>query len=69
MGNVQKLPVNSFKWKKYISKFSDSFIKNYDKDRDRGHILEVDVEYSKNLYNLQNDLPFLPEKMKIKKMS
>ena len=40
----QKLPVNSFKWKK---------------------ILEVDVESSKNLHDLHNDLPFLLERMKI----
>ena len=31
------------------------------------HFLEVDVEYPKNLHNLQSDLPFLPERKKIKK--
>ena len=31
------------------------------------YFLEVDVEYPKNLHNLQSDLPFLPERKKIKK--
>ena len=26
----QKLPVDSFKWKKYLLKFNEGFIKNYD---------------------------------------
>ena len=29
--------------------------------------LEVDVKYPKRLQNLHNDLPFLPERMKINK--
>ena len=33
-----------------------------------GYFIEVDVEYSKNLFNLPKDLPFLPERNKIKKM-
>ena len=49
---------------KSISKFNEKFIKNYDKDSNIGHILEVDVEYPKRLHNFQNDLPFLPERKK-----
>ena len=30
-------------------------------------MLEVDVEYPKNLYDLHSGLPFLPERMKIDK--
>ena len=30
-------------------------------------ILEVDIKYPKNLHNMHVDLPFLPERMKIKK--
>ena len=37
------------------------FIKNYDKNSDKGYFLEVDVEYPKNLFNLHSDLPSLPE--------
>ena len=35
---------------------------------DKGYILEVDVEYLKNLHKLHSDLPFLLERKKIKKM-
>ena len=61
----QKLSVDGFKWKKSVLKFNEEFIKNYDEDSDKGYILEVDVEYCKNLNYLKSDLLFLPEKMKI----
>ena len=50
-------------------KFGEEFIKSYDKDSDKGYILELDVEYPKNLNYLHKDLPFLPERMKINKCS
>ena len=52
----QKLRVNDFKWVEDISKFDGSFIKSYNKERDEGYFLEVDVRYPKNLHNLYNDL-------------
>ena len=52
--------------KKIIHRFNKEFMKSYNEDIDKGYILEVDVEYPKNLYNLHSDLPFLPEKMKTK---
>ena len=45
----QKLPVDGFKWKKDMLKFTEEFIKNYDEDSDKGYILEVDAEYPKHL--------------------
>ena len=63
----QPLPVDGFKWIKNVSKIDEYFIKNYDEDSDKGYILEVDVEYPKNLHDLHSDLPFLPERMKINK--
>ena len=63
----QKLPVSGFKWKKNMSKFNEEFIKNYDEDSNKGYVLEVDVKYPKNLHGLYEDLPFLPERMKIDK--
>ena len=48
-------------------KFNEGFIKNYDKDSDKGYIFEVDIEHPKNLYNLYSDFTFLPERMKINK--
>ena len=35
--------------KKYILRFNEDFIKNYDKDGDKRYILEADVEYI-NIY-------------------
>ena len=62
----QKLPVNGFKWVKKLSQFNEYFIKNYDENNDKGYFFEVDFEYLKSLFNPHNDLPFLPEKKKIK---
>ena len=64
----QDLPVNNFKWVKYISKFDESFLKSYNEKSDKGYFLEVDVQYPENLHNLHHDLSFLPEKMKIEKV-
>ena len=50
-------------------KINEEFLKNYDEDSDKGYILEVDVEYSKNLNYWHSVLPFLPERMKINKCS
>ena len=63
----QKLPVNNFKWVEDLLKFNESFIKNYDENSDEGYILEVDVEYPKELFNFHKDLPFLPKREKINK--
>ena len=45
----------------------NDFIKNYDENSNKGYILDVDVEYPKNLFNLHSDLPFLSERKKIDK--
>ena len=42
-------------------------MKNYNEESDEGYFLEVDVQYLENLHNNHNDLPFLPERMKIEK--
>ena len=44
-------------------------IKNYDDNNDYGAILEVDIEYPKELHNLHSDLAFLPEKKKLNKVT
>ena len=66
---LEPLPVSGFDWMEDLSKLDEEFIKNYDDDSDKGYILEVDIEYPKNLHDLHSDLPFLPEKMKIDKRS
>ena len=63
----QKLPVNGFEWVEDLSQFQEDVIKNYDENSDKGYFLEVDVEYPGNLFHLQRDLPFLPERKKMGK--
>ena len=62
---LQKLLVNDFKWIKDTSQFNEDFIKNYNEESDEGYFLEVDVQYLEKLHELHNDLPFLPERVKI----
>ena len=52
---------------KNVSKFGEHFTESYDEGSNKGYILEIDVEYPKDLHNLHNNLPFLSERMKIKK--
>ena len=65
----QKLPVNGFKWvKQKTSKFNEEFLKKYDENSNIGYFREVDIEYPKMLFNSHKDLPFLPERRKVKKV-
>ena len=63
----QKVPVNGFKWVEDTSRICEEFIKNYNKNNNKGYILEVDVKYPKKLHDLHSDLPFLQKRMKINK--
>ena len=47
---------------KITHKFDEDFKKSYDEDSDKRYILEVDVEYPKNLLNVDGDLLFLAER-------
>ena len=62
----QKLP-QRFKLEKNESKFDGEFVRNYDENSNKRHILEVTIDYPKYLHDLQSDLPFLQERMKINK--
>ena len=64
----QKLPVNKSEWIEDTSKFKEDFIKNYNEESDEGYFLEVDIQYPEKLHENHHDLPFLPEKMKTKKV-
>ena len=69
------LPVNGFKWLDtsetsalaHSNKINEDFIKNYNENNDKGYILEVDVKYPKRLHELHSDLPFLSERMEVKR--
>ena len=65
-GMSENIPVDGFQWVKDLSQFNEDFIKNYDKNSNKGYFLELDVKYPKNLFNLHKDLRFLPERKKIK---
>ena len=63
----QKLPVSNFDRIKDTFEYTKDVMKNYNEESDEGYFLEADVQYPENVHNLHNDLPFLPEWMKIEK--
>ena len=65
---MQKSLVNIFEWIEDTSQFREDFIKNYNEETDEGCFLEVDVQYPEKLHQLHNDLLFLPERIKLKKI-
>ena len=60
----QYLPFGGFKWmsKKQIDKID---LAKYNEDSKKGLILEVDLEYPKELHDLHNDYPLGAEKVKV----
>ena len=67
MKTSKKPPVNNFEWIEDTSQSDKYFIKSYKGQSDAGYLREVGVWYTEKLLELQNDLPFIPEKMKIEK--
>ena len=61
----KKLPIRGFKWMSDISEIDGRFVNNYDENDGKGYVLEVDVDYPQELYELHSDMPFLPERMVI----
>ena len=64
----QKLPVNNFECIKDTSQFNEFFIKSHNAANDEKYFFDVDVQYPQKLDDLHIDLPFLPERMKIKQV-
>ena len=60
----QYLPTGRFRWmtQKQIDKID---LAKYKEDSDKGIILEVDLEYPKELHDLHNDYPLAAEKIKV----
>ena len=48
--------------------FNEVFINNYSKESNEGYFLEVDVQYPQKLHEIDNDLLFLPDTIKIEKV-
>ena len=61
----KKLHVSNFRWSEDLDKYTEEFIKNYNENSDYGNVLEVDIEYPKNLWGLHKDLSFLAERRKL----
>ena len=68
LGHVKKVAWNDFKWVEDISELNQSFIKSCNEESNEGYFLEVDVECPEKLHEVLDDLPFLPERMKIEKV-
>ena len=64
----KKVPINKFEWIEDTSQFNEYFIKKYNEESNKGYFLEVDVQYREKLHELHNELPFLPERIKIEKV-
>ena len=65
---VQKLPTHGFRWINKVEELTPEKIAKLVKKDRKGYILEVDVDYPKELHESHNELPFLPERMKIGKV-
>ena len=63
-----KLPVNSFIWIEDTSQFNEDLVKSYNREKDEGYFLEVDVPFTEKLHDLHNDLLFLCGRKKIEKV-
>ena len=65
MGNGSKSTI-TFKWENGEDFTPQKIDERVEKDK-RGYLLEVDVKYPKELHENYNELPFLAEKLKIKR--
>ena len=65
---VQKLPTHGFLQKKRVEVFTPEKIDELVRKDREGCLLEVDVEYPKELHENHNELPFLAEKVIISKV-
>ena len=51
---LQRIPVNTSEQKKDASQVNKDFVKNYNEESDEGYFFEVDGQYIKKLYEIQN---------------
>ena len=62
----QYLPTGNFKWKKNPN---DIDVLDISDESRKGYILEVDLEYPKELHDLHNDYPLTAENIELDKVS
>ena len=65
---LQKLRVSNFECIKDTSQYNEDSNKSCNKESDEWYFIKVDVQYLEKLHETHNDLAFLPERMKIKKV-
>ena len=61
---IQPRPVGDFKWLS-VKEIESLDVMTIEDDAETGYILEVDLEYPKELHDLHSDYPLAPEKMLI----
>ena len=59
---------NRVKWVEETSQVNEDFMKICNEESDRVYFLEIYFQYPEKLHDFQNDLPFLPEKLKVEKV-
>ena len=52
---------------KIVLNLMKTSLKNYNEESDKGHFLQVDVQFLEKLNEVHIDLPFLPTRKKIEK--
>ena len=60
----QYLPAGDFRWMT-VKEISKIVLRKCKTDSEKGLILEVDLEYPRELHDLYNDYPVAPEKAKV----
>ena len=60
--------MTNFEGIKDTSQLNEDFIKNCSEESDEGCLIKSDAQYLKKLHELNNILPFLPERMKTEKV-
>ena len=64
----KKLPVSSFKWDN-INLYTEETIEIYNGNSKYGALLDIDIDYAKELHKLHIDIPFLAERKVINSTS
>ncbi|XP_057302775.1 uncharacterized protein LOC130636942 [Hydractinia symbiolongicarpus] len=62
---MEKLPAHGFKWISNVEIINEKKIEKLVSDNKHGYLLEVDIDYPKELHDKHNELPFLPKRKMI----